>query len=302
MTSWQGRLFILYYRLQKRFHKPHPYDLARERLELESLGRLCRPRFALQRQAVSANGVQAQWLVPAEAEAGRVVLYFHGGSYLYGSVESHLGLTGNLAKAARARALSVDYRLAPEHPFPAAVEDAVSAYRWLLDQGFEPGNIVLAGDSAGGGLVVAALVALRDAGEPLPAGAVCLSPWTDLTCNSETWTTKADVELVLDLGATRREARTYLGDVDPATPLASPLYADLRDLPPLLIQVGSDEVLLADATGLADRARQAGVAVTLEVWEGMQHVWQFVATYLPEARQAIEGIGRFVEGVVGGQD
>jgi len=244
-------------------------------------------------ERVSAPTAPAEWLRPPSAVAGRVVLYLHGGGYVIGSPRSHRHLAAAIAAAAGASALLLDYRLAPEHPYPAAVDDATAAYRWLLDQGVAPGRIVIGGDSAGGGLTVATLVALREAALPRPAGGVCISPWVDLTCGGGSYETKADVDPIVRRVGVEEMARAYLGATPPRTPLASPLYADLRDLPPLLIQVGSEEVLLDDAVELAARARAAGVETTLEVWDRMIHVWHWFLPMLDEAQAAIETIGRF---------
>jgi monoterpene epsilon-lactone hydrolase len=245
-------------------------------------------------ERVSAPAAPAEWLRPPSAAPGRVVLYLHGGGYVIGSPRSHRHLAAAVAAAAAASALLLDYRLAPEHPYPAAVDDAVAAYRWLLDQGIAPGHVVVAGDSAGGGLTVATLLALREAGVPLPAGGVCISPWVDLSCGGESYRTKAAVDPIVQRAGVDQMARAYLGDTPPRTPLASPLFADLGGLPPLLIHVGSDEVLLDDAVQLADRARAAGVDATLEVWDRMIHVWHWFLPMLDEAQDAIDGIGRFV--------
>ena len=245
-------------------------------------------------ERVSAPIAPAEWLRPPAAVAGRVVLYLHGGGYVIGSPRSHRHLAAALASAGGANALLLDYRLAPEHPFPAAVDDAVAAYRWLLDQGTAPRHIVIAGDSAGGGLTVATLLALRDASVPLPAGGVCISPWVDLTCSAESYRTKMDVDPIVKSAPIEEMARAYLGDRDRRTPLASPLFADLRGLPPLLIHVGSDEVLLDDAVQLSERAKQAGVTATLEVWDRMIHVWHWFLPMLDEAQAAVASIGRFV--------
>jgi epsilon-lactone hydrolase len=244
-------------------------------------------------ERVTAPVAPAEWLRPPSAEAGRVVLYLHGGGYVIGSPRSHRHLAAAIAGAAGASALSLDYRRAPEDPFPAAVDDAVACYRWLLEQGIAPGRIVIAGDSAGGGLTVATLVALRDARVPLPAGGVCISPWVDLTLSGASYETKAAADPIVRRPGIEEMARAYLGKTDPRTPLASPLFADLRGLPPLLIHVGSDEVLLDDAVQLALRAKAAGVSATLEVWDRMIHVWHWFLPMLEEADSAIQGIGRF---------
>jgi acetyl esterase/lipase len=244
---------------------------------------------------VDVNGVPGEWITPSQETNGRVILYLHGGYYLSGSIQSHRHLAGNIAVISEARTLIIDYRLAPEHPFPAAIDDALTAYFWLLAQGTQPDQITLAGDSAGGGLVLATLLALRDRSEPLPAAGVCLSPATDLTLSGESWKTNAKKELVVNRFIAEQIQDLYLGGVNPRDPLASPLYADLHGLPPLLIQVGSDEALLSDSTSFAERARAVGVDVTLEVWPRMQHVWQFTASFVPEARQAIDKIGEFIK-------
>jgi acetyl esterase/lipase len=193
-----------------------------------------------------------------------VVLYLHGGGYVIGSPRSHRHLAAAVAAAGQASALLLDYRRAPAHPSPAAVDDATAAYRWLLDQGIAPGHIVIGGDSAGGGLTVATLLALRDARLPLPAGGVCISPWVDLTFSGASYRTRAAVDPIVTRPGIDEMARAYFGATSARAPLASPLFADLRGLPPLLIHVGSDEVLLDDAVQLADRAKAAGVDATLE--------------------------------------
>jgi acetyl esterase/lipase len=243
-------------------------------------------------QPVSAGGVAAEWAAAVDADPG-VILYLHGGAYALGSINTHREFVARLAHAAGVRGLAIDYRLAPEHPFPAALEDVTTAYDWLLAEGVAPSRIILAGDSAGGGLALATLVALRDAGKPLPGGAVCISPWTDLTLTGASIQDKAQLDFILDAGSLEMYARLYAGERDRASPLISPLFADLRDLPPLLIQVGTDEILLDDARRCAARARQAGVDVTLEVWDGMFHVFQ-VVPFLPETKRAVGQIAGFV--------
>jgi acetyl esterase/lipase len=245
-------------------------------------------------QPVNAGGVPAEWVIPPGAAAHRTILYLHGGGYVIGGPRGYREMVSHIARAAQAQALTIDYRLAPEHPHPAAVEDAVAAYRWLLGTGLEPGRTVLAGDSAGGGLTVATLVALRDRRDRLPAGGVCLCPWVDLEITGKSMDTNADADPLVKRDVVTNMAATYLQGQDPRTPLASPLHADLAGLPPLLIQVGQSETLLDDARRLAERARIAGVDVTYEPWPDMLHVWQAFSSFLPEARQAIDRIGEFI--------
>jgi monoterpene epsilon-lactone hydrolase len=245
-------------------------------------------------EPVDAGGVPAEWIITPGVVTDRVICYLHGGGYVLGSINTHRELASRLSRAANARVLTLDYRLAPENLFPAAVDDSTAAYRWLLSVGVNPARLVIAGESAGGGLTIATLVALRDAGELLPAAGICLSPWVDLECLGESIVTKAEIDPVVNKNHILMLAKAYLGDTDPCTPLASPLYADLRGLPPLLIQVGTAECLFDDAMRLADRARAAGVDVTLEPWDDMVHMWHMFAAILPEGQQAIDKIGEFI--------
>jgi acetyl esterase/lipase len=242
---------------------------------------------------VDAGGVSAEWSVADGADQGKVILYVHGGGYVMGSAGSHRDMTGRLSQAAGARVLSLNYRLAPEHPFPAPVDDSVAAYRWLLGQGIQASNIAIAGDSAGGGLALAALIAIRDAGEPMPAAGIGISPWVDMEGTGESMTTRAAVDPVVQKEGLLDMAKLYLGGADPKDPLAAPLHANLAGLPPLLIQVGDAETLLDDSTRITERARKADVDVTLKIWDEMPHVWHLFAPILPEGQQAIEEIGTF---------
>ena len=245
-------------------------------------------------ERVSANGVDAEWVTAPGAAADRVVLYLHGGGYVLGSVHTHRDLIGRISRAAQARVLALNYRLGPEHPFPAAVDDALAGYRYLLDNNVKPSRIAVAGDSAGGGLTVAALLAIRDAGLATPAAGVCLSPWVDLEGKGESMTTRAKADPVVQREGLIGMAQAYLGGKDARMPLASPLHGDLKGLPPILIQVGDAETLLDDSTRIADKARAAGVQVKLEVWPEMIHVWQMFASFLPEGQQAVDGIGSYL--------
>jgi phosphinothricin tripeptide acetyl hydrolase len=273
--------------------------IAERRAQYERAERVFPTPADVKVETVTAPERPAEWLTPPGARQDAVVLYLHGGGYVIGSPRSHRHLAAAIARAAGTRALLLEYRLAPEHPFPAALEDAVAAYRWLLGHGIAAARIVVAGDSAGGGLTMATLVALRERGLPRPAGAVCISPWVDLTNSAASYRTKAAADPIVTQEGIGLMTRAYIGDADPRRPLVSPLFADLRDLPPLLVHVGSDEVLLDDAVGLAERARKAGVDVTLEEWPGMIHVWHWFLPMLDEAERAVAAIGRFVQGRLG---
>jgi acetyl esterase/lipase len=255
---------------------------------------LAAPRFRVPAriEAVQIGELAAEWLTPANASAERVLYYLHGGAFVACSPATHRRLVARLARAAGMRALVLDYRLAPEHPFPAQLEDCVAGYRWLLAQGIRPEQMVIAGDSAGGALTLGTLVRLRDSGLPLPAAAVCLSPLTDCSMEGESFTTRASQEAMLGLAFCRKVTGWYLGDHDPRSPSASPLYADLRGLPPLLIHVGTHELLLDDSVRFAAAAERAGVDAQLKVWDGMWHV--FHAFDMPEADAAVAEIGAFI--------
>jgi acetyl esterase/lipase len=243
---------------------------------------------------VDLQGVPGEWVAARDIDAQGVLLFLHGGGYNAGSCKTHRAMAERLARAAHVRVLQIDYRLAPEHPCPAAIDDAAQAYRWLLGQGITPQQIAIGGDSAGGGLVLATLIALRDGGAPLPAAAFMISPWLDMALDGESIRTRAQLDPLSSFQGLHAAAQLYLGGRDPRDPQASPLYADLRGLPPLLIHVGDHEVLLSDATRLAERAQAAGVQVQLEIWDEMWHVWHAWADELPEAREAIAQIGAFV--------
>ncbi len=246
-------------------------------------------------EPTTLGGVPARWSMTPGASKERVLYYLHGGGYLLGSSLAYRSLFSELARAMGARGLAIDYRLAPENPFPAAVDDAVSGYRALLSQGIAPGSIAIAGDSAGGGLTVAMLVAARDAGLPMPAAAVAISPWADMECVGGSMISKAADDPSLNREGLLAMGSLYLNGASPRTAWASPLHAKLTGLPPLLIQVGSLEVLLDDATRLAAQAAEADVAVQLEVWPRMPHVWHGFAFALSEGRDAIAAAGAFVK-------
>ena len=248
---------------------------------------------------VDANGVPGEWVVVPESDPNRRLLYVHGGGYVIGSALTHRRLCEDIARAGGCAVLNLDYRLAPEHPFPAAVEDAIEGLKFVQANGPDGEGAAeatfVAGDSAGGGLTIATLLTAREQGVDQPNAAIGISAWTDLAITGETIQTRAEVDpLITDESMVSGMAQTYLGDADADDPLASPLYADYAGLPPLLLQVGDHEVLLADTTRVTEKARAAGVDVTEEVWDEMFHVWHQFAPMLPEGQQAIERIGEFI--------
>lgn len=249
-------------------------------------GTICEP--------VDVDGVPSEWVTAPGADPTKAVLYLHGGGYAIGSIATHRALGANISHTVGARVLLIDYRLAPEHPHPAAVDDAVTAWRWLLKQGLDPKRMAISGDSAGGGLTFATLIALRDAGDPLPACAVPISPWTELEAVSDSWTTRAEADPMVHAAGLKLMADWYLNGQDARTPLAAPLHADLSGLPPIFVQVGDAEVLLDDATRIVERAKAAGVDATCEVIPDGIHVLHAFAPLVPEATAAVDRLAAFM--------
>lgn len=239
-------------------------------------------------------GMKAEWLIPAGADKEKVILYTIGGGYISGTCNDHRTLVAKVAQTSGIAVLMFDHRLAPEHPFPAALEDALTAYRWILEQGTTPENIVIMGESAGGGLCLATLLAVRDQGLPLPAGAVALSPWTDLKLTGDSYRTKANV-CISPPGMSTVCSKYYVGDHDPTEPWISPLYGDLHGLPPLFINVGDYETMRDDSTRFAAKAKAAGVDTTLMVGKKMIHCYPLMAPMFPEATQALEEVCHFIK-------
>ena len=291
MASQESLLVRQYLQMSKANQSPEA-NIETARQGLEALSALTPVAQDITVEKVEIEGIAAEWVTAPNAVKDRVFLYLHGGAYIMGSCNTHRYLASKLSRSTAARVLVPEYRLAPEHPFPAAIEDAVSVYRWLLNSGVSSKNIVIGGDSAGGGLTLATLLSLKDAGDPLPALAVLLSPWTDMEGTGESMVTRAEVDPWLSPDATRLTPTLYIRDLDPRHPLVSPIYADLTGLPSLLVHVGNDEILLSDAARLVDRARAAGVEVSFKVWDDMWHVFQTFA--IPEGQQAIDEIGEFV--------
>lgn len=248
---------------------------------------------------VDVGGVACEWITGEYTDEDRVLMYLHGGGYVFGGPDSHRDVAYRLGAASGMRVLLVDYRLAPESQFPAALEDATSCYRWLLEEGFAPEKIAIGGDSAGGGLAVATMVNLKNLGLPLPGAAILLSPWTDLSGSGDSVIKNAQSDPMLSPAALNTFATFYLGDRDRRAPLASPLFADLSGLPPVLIQVGSTEILLSDAQRLADKIRAAGGKALIDVWPKMPHVFQVLAARIPEGKRAIVQLGDFLKSHTG---
>ena len=244
-------------------------------------------------------GMRAEWLTPQSPAQGKAMLYLHGGAYVFGNCATHRQLVSYVARACGVRALVIEYRLAPEHRFPAAIDDSLAAYRALREKGYAPGDILIAGDSAGGGLVMALLLSLRDSGEEMPAGGLLFSPWLDLTASGESMTTRAQRDPWFKPPDMPIIASYYCEEDEYRNPLVSPVFADVSGLPPIYIQVGDDEILLSDSTRIADNIKAAGGEVTLEIWPDMFHVFQVFVHQMPESRAAIDQLAPFVKSRLG---
>jgi acetyl esterase/lipase len=296
MPSWQARTFAtlttllvrrrdwgdaraLTARARRLFGIAMPYGLLKSR--------------GLRRERVTRAHFRGEWLVPPRASSG-TILYLHGGGYVACSPATHRPITATLARLSGCRVVSVDYRRAPEHPFPAALDDAFAAWEWLIDSGVKPGSIAIAGDSAGGGLTLALLVRARDAGHAMPACAVCFSPWTDLAGTGASATANDGRCAMFHPENTAQFSAAYLGGASPRDPRASPLYADVRGLPPVLIQVGSTELLLDDARRMHERLKGAGVESQLDIFDDVMHCWQMLDGLMPEARIALRQAATFI--------
>jgi acetyl esterase/lipase len=303
MPSLQSRLFLftlrhrhlLRFRLRRRASFDHNSSIAAYRREVSAPSRLFGGvPDGFEVAPVTIGNLYSEWIRPVPSTEAHTILYFHGGGYVAGTCQAHQAHVSKVVQGSGIRALLFEYRLAPEHPFPAALDDAIAAYRWLLAQGIRPGEIAFMGDSAGGGLALATLLALRDQGDPLPAAAVVLSPWTDLLCTGDSYRSKLAAEPLAPTGSWTVFSDYYVAGNDARHPWISPLYGDLRGLPPLRIYVGENEVLLDDSRRFAAKARQAGVAVTLTVGEGLFHCYPICAPLFPEATAAMVELCAFL--------
>jgi acetyl esterase/lipase len=273
-----------------------PVAGVRERLD--KLGRMVRPARGVAIEPAVVAGLHAEWYRPHGARQERVLLYLHGGAYALGSCDSHRQLVTHIARAGNINAVLPEYRLAPEHPFPAGLDDCVAAYRALLELGYSPANILIGGDSAGGGLTVATMLQLRHAGISLPRATVLLSPFLDMSASGESMTTRAELDPWFDPADMPVVAHHYCPGENLENPLLSPVFANVAGLPPALIQVGDAEILLSDSTRFADKLKAAGIDAELEVFPGMWHVFQLFVGKMPESGAAIARIGRYIEATV----
>lgn len=298
MTSLRAQLANLYLRLTMKRKALHLIPAPELRAHFDARRIPVIPKDVML-EKIAGPGVRGEWHRPQSGGNGRVILYLHGGGYVFGSTGLYRSMTMPMARIAGADLFSLDYRLAPEHPCPAAIDDAIGAYEWLLQQGFAPARIVIGGDSAGGGLALAALQALRDLGRPLPAGAFLYSPWTDLAATGASVASNAASDCMFQEASIRENGKQYAGRLDLKDPRVSPLYGSFRGLPPLLVFASEDEMLLDDARRTVKKAREAGVGVEFESRRGLSHVWPLFYPLYPEAKDALDRTGAFVRALTG---
>jgi acetyl esterase/lipase len=297
--SWQNRALKIFLRYRVRPLSKDGGDVEKVRAFARRFALKPRPPKGWRVRELLLPPMRGEWIEPdvdraSDPTEGRIILYFHGGGYFFYSPRSHRAITFALAKGASCRLFALDYRLAPENRFPAALDDAIACYRRLMIDGVPAKKVILAGDSAGGGLALATLVSLRDHGDPLPAGAVLFSPWTDLAATGATLIANSGTDPMFIGADIGKGARHYLGTMPGTNPLASPLYADLTELPPLFIQASTDEVLLDDSRRVVEKARHEGVTTLFKAWPGLPHVWHLFNPLLPEARAALQEANSFI--------
>jgi epsilon-lactone hydrolase len=279
----------------RKMYKEKRMTIAEIRAQDASAGKFTgRPPKDVEVEYVKIGGINAAWIRPADADKTKVLLHIHGGGYVTGSIASYLRMCILMAQILKVNVLLPQYRLAPEYPFPAAIDDVLKIYRGLLSDGYQSKDIIISGDSAGGGLCVALVIAFRDQGEALPAAVICMSPWTDLTMQGHSHMTNSKSESMLNADSLHEWALAYTNEENFSNPLVSPVFADFQGFPPLLIQVSSDEILLDDAIALAEKAKADSVGVSLKIWDGLWHVWQVVGDAIPESKMAFEEISQFV--------
>jgi acetyl esterase/lipase len=287
---------IIMYFLRKQLSGWSKGTINEQRARQEKSARFFRLPKQIRRQVITDIGVPSEWIDYPNSCSG-TILYLHGGAYALGSINSHRELIARLVNTTNCRALAINYRLAPENPFPAALEDAINAYDWLISIGINPSRICIAGDSAGGGLAIATLLALREKDMPLPAGVLCFSPWFDLTLSGDSVYKNENLDPILSSSILETYVNYYIGSNKASEPMISPLFADLRGLPPIHIQSGRNEILLDDSVRFYEKAQQAGVDVTLKIWDDMIHVFQLF-DFLPETKESMKQVSAFVSRVM----
>jgi monoterpene epsilon-lactone hydrolase len=273
---------------------PRPTGFAQRRERIDTVASIDGVSSDIAFERVDLGSCEGEWSLAPGSDASKVLLFFHGGGYCSGSIRSHRGMVSEAGRAAKIRTLAVDYRLAPENPFPAALDDALAAFDFLVDQGIAAKHIVISGDSAGGGILLATMIRMRDAGKPLPGAAWLVSPWVDLEMTGATIDSKAEIDPLIHREYLEELASAYLSGASPRDPLASPLHADLAGFPPVLIQVGSAETLLDDSVRIAGRLGAADVSVRLEIWPHMIHAWHLWSARLTAGRDALASLGAFI--------
>ena len=282
--------------LEKRNEVELKKRVRESRESLEKLAELVELPSEVKLENCQISGIKAVWIITPQSNSENIILYLHGGGYMEGSLKSHQDLAMRIGRVSKAKILLIDYRLAPENPFPAAINDVVSCYEWLnKNQKVPPSKIIFAGDSAGGGLTISSLLKLRELGFELPCAAICLSPWTDLAMEGNSINNNSNSDKFLKIWDVMFMASLYIQNNDPKNPYISPIYGDLKGLPPLLIQVGSSELILDDSVRLAEKAKEAGVEVELDIWEDMIHVFQAFADWAQEGKDAIKKVGEFAQ-------
>jgi len=289
----KNELIKLWLRRLKRKTLPIAEDVPKMRAFFNKQAKRFPVSWRVRTVPVKINKIEGEWIKPLLGPTKKVILYLHGGGYGLGSINTHRSMMAQIAIKSNIRVLAINYRLAPEHPYPAALEDTLETYQWLLANGYKPKNIIISGDSAGGGLALSTLLKIRDEKLPNPAAAIVLSPWTDLCATGKSIKLKAHTDPIIHQRDLTDWSLRYAGKVPLDHPYISPLYADLCDLPPILIQTGQEEILLDDSVRFAQKAKKCGVNVQLEVYEGMIHVWHVLWQFLPKSREAITSIGEF---------
>jgi epsilon-lactone hydrolase len=295
MTSLQNLLLRQFFKITDKNKSAKTHSLEGTRKNINRLSSISKLPSGVHYKSDSCSDIICEWAIPKNKNNEGVVLYFHGGAFVSGSIKTHRALVGRIARASKTDCLSVEYRLAPENPYPAALNDAIAVYQWLLQNNYKHQQIVIAGDSAGGGLAMATLLKIRDEPMPLPAACVCLSPWLDLRCTGDSLWSVAHKDPMLKPDMSKIYTDYYAPEMDLTIPYLSPYYAEPSGLPPIYIQVSDSELPLDDSTRFEKKAKAVGVDIEVEIWKDMLHVWHIFSPILPEATRAIKRIGKYIE-------